>query len=140
MVVEKVIPTDVELLNLFGINDSNLKYLKKIFPHVKINARGNILYLDGNQNNIDKLLSLIDEMITLHQNKQSIEIPDIELLMNMNGSLNGDNKKLSTINITNNKSIKVKNVSQYKYIETIMNSTVTFGVGPAGTGLSLIHI
>ena len=134
MVVEKVIPTDVELLNLFGINDSNLKYLKKIFPNVKINARGNILYLDGNQNNIDKLLSLIDEMITLNQNKQSIEIPDIELLMNMNGSLNGDNKKLSTINITNNKSIKVKNVSQYKYIETIMNSTVTFGVGPAGTG------
>ena len=53
MVVEKVIPTDVELLNLFGINDSNLKYLKKIFPNVKINARGNILYLDGNQNNID---------------------------------------------------------------------------------------
>ena len=84
MVVEKVIPTDVELLNLFGINDSNLKYLKKIFPNVKINARGNILYLDGNQNNIDKLLSLIDEMITLNQNKQSIEIPDIELLMNMN--------------------------------------------------------
>ena len=30
VVVEKVIPTDVELLNLFGINDSNLKYLKKI--------------------------------------------------------------------------------------------------------------
>ena len=36
MVVEKVIPTDVELLNLFGINDSNLKYLEKIFPNVKI--------------------------------------------------------------------------------------------------------
>ena len=140
MVVEKVIPTDVELLNLFGINDSNLKYLKKIFPNVKINARGNILYLDGNQNNIDKLLSLIDEMITLNQNKQSIEIPDIELLMNMNGSLNGDNKKLSTINITNNKSIKVKNVSQYKYIETIMNSTVTFGVGPAGTGKTFLAV
>ena len=140
MVVEKVIPIDVELLNLFGINDSNLKYLKKIFPNVKINARGNILYLDGNQNNIDKLLNLIDEMITLNQNKQSIEIPDIELLMNMNGSLNGDNKKLSTINITNNKSIKVKNVSQYKYIETIMNSTVTFGVGPAGTGKTFLAV
>ena len=32
--------------------------------------RGNILYLDGNQNDIDKLLNLIDEMITLNQNKQ----------------------------------------------------------------------
>ena len=140
MVIEKVIPEDVELLNLFGINDSNLKYIKKIFPSVKLNARGNILYLDGNQNNIDKLLNLIDEMIILNQNKQSIEIPDIELLLNMNGSLNGDNKKLSTINITNNKSIKVKNVSQYKYIDTIMKSTVTFGVGPAGTGKTFLAV
>jgi|TARA_A100001011_G_scaffold48812_1_gene46503 phosphate starvation-inducible PhoH-like protein len=140
VVIEKVIPEDVELLNLFGINDSNLKYIKKIFPSVKLNARGNILYLDGNQNNIDKLLNLIDEMIILNQNKQSIEIPDIELLLNMNGSLNGDNKKLSTINITNNKSIKVKNVSQYKYMDTIMKSTVTFGVGPAGTGKTFLAV
>ena len=60
--------------------------------------------------------------------------------MNMNGTLNGNGKKLSTISITNNKSIKVKNVSQYKYIETIMDSTVTFGVGPAGTGKTFLAV
>ena len=47
MVVEKVIPNNIELINLFGINDNNLKYIKKIFPALKINARGNILYIEG---------------------------------------------------------------------------------------------
>ena len=140
MVVEKVIPNNIELINLFGINDNNLKYIKKIFPALKINARGNILYIDGNKDRVEKLVSLIDEMVALNQNNQTVDIPDIELLMNMNGTLNGNGKKLSTISITNNKSIKVKNVSQYKYIETIMNSTVTFGVGPAGTGKTFLAV
>ena len=140
MVVEKVIPNNIELINLFGINDNNLKYIKKIFPALKINARGNILYIDGNKDRIEKLVSLIDEMVALNQNNQTIDIPDIELLMNMNGTLNGNGKKLSTISITNNKSIKVKNISQYRYIETIMNSTVTFGVGPAGTGKTFLAV
>ena len=140
MVVEKVIPNNIELINLFGINDNNLKYIKKIFPALKINARGNILYIEGNKDRVEKLVSLIDEMVALNQNNQTVDIPDIELLMNMNGTLNGNGKKLSTISITNNKSIKVKNVSQYKYIETIMNSTVTFGVGPAGTGKTFLAV
>ena len=140
MVVEKVIPNNIELINLFGINDNNLKYIKKIFPALKINARGNILYIEGNKDRVEKLVSLIDEMVALNQNNQTVDIPDIELLMNMNGTLNGNGKKLTTISITNNKSIKVKNVSQYKYIETIMNSTVTFGVGPAGTGKTFLAV
>ena len=140
MVVEKVIPNNIELINLFGINDNNLKYIKKIFPALKINARGNILYIEGNKDRVEKLVSLIDEMVALNQNNQTVDIPDIELLMNMNGTLNGNGKKLSTISITNNKSIKVKNVSQYKYIDTIMNSTVTFGVGPAGTGKTFLAV
>ena len=53
MVVEKVIPNNIELINLFGINDNNLKYIKKIFPELKINARGNILYIEGNKDKIE---------------------------------------------------------------------------------------
>ena len=36
MVVEKVIPNNIELINLFGINDNNLKYIKKILRVIKI--------------------------------------------------------------------------------------------------------
>ena len=78
MVVEKVIPNNIELINLFGINDNNLKYIKKIFPALKINARGNILYIEGNKDRVEKLVSLIDEMVALNENNQTVDIPDIE--------------------------------------------------------------
>ena len=48
MSMEKIIPTDIELVNIFGVNDNNLKYIKSMFPLLKINVRGNIIYIDGN--------------------------------------------------------------------------------------------
>ena len=43
MSMEKIIPTDIELVNIFGVNDNNLKYIKSMFPLLKINVRGNII-------------------------------------------------------------------------------------------------
>ena len=40
MVVEKVIPNNIELINLFGINDNNLKYIKKNFSSIKNYCEG----------------------------------------------------------------------------------------------------
>ena len=40
MVVEKVIPNNIELINLFGINDNNLKIYKKNFSSIKNQCKG----------------------------------------------------------------------------------------------------
>ena len=49
-------------------------------------------------------------------------------------------KKISSVEIIDNKSIKVKNINQFKYMEIISNSTVTFGIGPAGTGKTFLAV
>ena len=36
MSIEKIIPVDKELVNIFGVNDQNLKYLKNKFKKIKI--------------------------------------------------------------------------------------------------------
>ena len=46
----------------------------------------------------------------------------------------------NNISIIGSKAIKVKNVTQFKYIETIENSTITFGIGPAGTGKTFLAV
>ena len=51
-----------------------------------------------------------------------------------------DEKKISSISIIENKSIKVKNINQYKYMDLIQNSTITFGIGPAGTGKTFLAV
>ena len=34
MSFEKEIPSNVEVVNILGINDKNLKYIKSVFPNV----------------------------------------------------------------------------------------------------------
>ncbi len=140
MIMEKIIPTDIELVNIFGVNDNNLKYIKSMFPLLKINVRGNIIYIDGNDKEANEVIRILDEMLKMSLNKEVIETTDVELLSKINYESSTNGKKMSSIDIIDNKTIKVKNVNQYKYLDIISNSTITFGIGPAGTGKTFLAV
>tara|TARA_B100000700_G_scaffold52788_1_gene56195 strand:- start:506 stop:1438 length:933 start_codon:yes stop_codon:yes gene_type:complete len=140
MTIEKIIPTDVELVNIFGVNDNNLNYIKSMFPLLKINVRGNIIYIDGNDKEANEVIRILDEMLKMSLNKEVVETTDVELLSTINYEPNSNGKKMSSVNIIDNKTIKVKNINQYKYLDIISNSTITFGIGPAGTGKTFLAV
>ena len=140
MGIEKVIPSELELVNIFGVNDNNLKYIKSMFPLLKINVRGNVIYIDGNKKDASEVLRILDEMVVMSANKEVIDQADVELLSKINTETKRNGKKISSVEIIDNKSIKVKNINQFKYMEIISNSTVTFGIGPAGTGKTFLAV
>ena len=140
MSIEKIIPIDKELVNIFGVNDQNLKYLKNKFKKIKINVKGNVVYITGDNAQTTDVMKILDEMLSIADRGEIIDIEDLKLMSNI------ESKEISNISSTNNisiigsKSIKVKNVTQFKYIETIDNSTITFGIGPAGTGKTFLAV
>lgn len=140
MSIEKIIPVDKELVNIFGVNDQNLKYLKDKFEKIKINVKGNVIYISGDNGQTTDIMKILDEMLSMAERGEIIEIEDLKLMSNI------ESKDLSNISSSNNisiigsKAIKVKNVTQFKYIETIENSTITFGIGPAGTGKTFLAV
>ena len=140
MGIEKVIPSELELVNIFGVNDNNLKYIKSMFPLLKINVRGNVIYIDGDKKEASEVLRILDEMVVMSANKEVIDQADVELLSKINTEPKRNGKKISSVEIIDNKSIKVKNINQFKYMEIISNSTVTFGIGPAGTGKTFLAV
>jgi len=140
MGIEKVIPSELELVNIFGVNDNNLKYIKSMFPLLKINVRGNIIYIDGDKKEVNEVLRILDEMVSMSTNKEVIDPADVELLSKINSGIKRNGNKISSVEIIENKSIKVKNINQFKYMETISNSTITFGIGPAGTGKTFLAV
>ena len=140
MGIEKVIPSELELVNIFGVNDNNLKYIKSMYPLLSINVRGNIIYIEGDKKEATEVLRILDEMVEMSTNQEVIDEADVELLSKINTGFKRNGKKISSVNIIDNKSIKVKNINQFKYLETISNSTITFGVGPAGTGKTFLAV
>ena len=137
---EKQIPLNVEVVNILGINDKNLKYIKSIFPNVMINVRGNTIYIDGQDKDAQEIIQIFDEMLLMNDNEENIEVTDVALLSNIKDTQKHTGKKISSILIIDNKSIKVKNINQYKYMNLIQNSIITFGIGPAGTGKTFLAV
>jgi len=137
---EKEIPLGTELVNIFGVNDQNLNFLKSQFPNSKINLRGNIVYLEGSKEDIQNATSIIDELLIMSSQNKKIDVEDLELMLNFQNNKESLDQKNYYINVYQDKIIKLKNLSQFKYIENINKSVVTFGIGPAGTGKTFLAV
>ena len=140
MSIEKIIPVDKELVNIFGVNDQNLKYLKDKFKKIKINVKGNVVYISGDNGQTTNIMKILDEMLSMAERGEIIEIEDLKLMSNIESKDISNISSSNNISIIGSKAIKVKNVTQFKYIETIENSTITFGIGPAGTGKTFLAV
>jgi phosphate starvation-inducible PhoH-like protein len=128
------------LVNIFGVNDQNLNYLKSLFPDLEINVRGNIIYINGSNKDTKEATRILDEMLLMGSRNKIIEIPDLELIAKLKNPEKLNKSKISQLNVIDNKFIKVKNINQFKYLEIIDNSTITFGIGPAGTGKTFLAV
>lgn len=140
MIKEKEIPLGTELVNIFGVNDQNLNFLKSQFPNSKINLRGNIVYLEGSKEDIQNATSIIDELLIMSSQNKKIDVEDLELMLNFQTNKESLDQKNNYISVYQDKVIKLKNLSQFKYIENINKSVVTFGIGPAGTGKTFLAV
>jgi phosphate starvation-inducible PhoH-like protein len=140
MTIEKTVPLEQELVNIFGVNDQNLNYLKSLFPDLEINVRGNIIYINGSNKDTKEATRILDEMLLMGSKNKIIEIPDLELIAKLKNPEKLNKSKISQLNVIDNKFIKVKNINQFKYLEIIDNSTITFGIGPAGTGKTFLAV
>ena len=140
MSIEKIIPIDKELVNIFGVNDQNLKYLKDKFKKIKINVKGNVVYISGDNGQTTDIMNILDEMLSMADRGEIIEIEDLKLMSNIESKDISNISSSNYISIIGSKAIKVKNVTQFKYIETIESSTITFGIGPAGTGKTFLAV
>jgi len=140
MNIEKIIPPEHELVDVFGVNDKNLKFLKTNFNKAKINVKGNIVYISGDDKTTSEILQILDEMLLIVKRGDVIEVEDLQLISSINNEHEYLSSKSSNVLIYNNKNIKIKNLNQLKYLETIEKSIITFGIGPAGTGKTFLAV
>jgi phosphate starvation-inducible PhoH-like protein len=122
---------------LVGRLDENLKTLSKVLP-VKVSARGNEIFLDGDDITVQQAENLINQFIDLLQSGYALSATDIKTaaeLIQQDPSL--DLKKFLLTNRvipSSKKNVYPKSFNQKQYIEAMQNYDLVFGIGPAGTG------
>lgn len=123
-------------VDFFGVNNSNLKYIKSFYPKLKITSRGNTLSITGEDEVIDLFEKKID-LLLKHLNKyDSLSENNIDNLMLDEGESLVNTEKASDVILFGNGGTKIRarTVNQKKMVKAISNHDMVFAVGPAGTG------
>ena len=122
---------------LFGEHNRNLQKIATAIG-VRINARGNLVYIDGDeiearlaQNILEQLYGLLKENYPIYPNDVDYAIR----VLSEDDCVRLKDIFLDTVYITSKKrSISPKSKSQKEYIDAIRSFDIAFGIGPAGTG------
>jgi phosphate starvation-inducible protein PhoH and related proteins len=122
---------------LVGRMDENLKAVEK-YLDVKVSARGNEVFVDGDDPAVQRAELLIQKLLALLQNGYTITVGDIKTsvgLLQQNPDLDLTQFFLSNRIIpSTKKNVMPKSFNQKKYIEAMQTHDLVFAVGPAGTG------
>lgn len=132
-----------QAVSLFGSFDENIKIIEKEF-NVSIISRGSSIKIVGDGENVSYAQRAINSMLSLINKGEALTQQNVRYALSL--VKEGKEEKLSsiasdTICITaKGKPIKPKTLGQKKYCEAIENSTITFGIGPAGTGKTYLAV
>jgi len=131
------IPTSIPMVALIGPHDDNLRAVEAAFPSVNITVRGNEITLRGPHIDCMALENLFGELMVVIRSGNVLTVDAVARSIAMLESKPVDHPaEVLSLNIVSNRgrSIRPKTANQKRYVDAIEEHTITFGIGPAGTG------
>jgi phosphate starvation-inducible protein PhoH and related proteins len=125
---------------LAGIGDGVLTALRERLD-CKVNLRGNRLTLDGDEGKVAEARAVIEELVELAESGQAIGAGTVDTIVRAIDQSEDVREIFDDVIWSHRgKRITPKTVTQKHYVDAIRNCTVTFGIGPAGTGKTYLAI
>ena len=132
-----------EALAFFGDFDENINLIQRQYG-VVILCRGTDIRISGEQENVDKAHECIGSLIGLIKKGERITTQNLMYIFSLieEGSVKQVEQLTSDgICITvGGKMVKPKTIGQKNYVKAIKENTITFGIGPAGTGKTYLAV
>lgn len=144
MAEKSLVVTNInDILNLFGSFDSNIRIIQDEF-NVNIVNRGSEVKISGNDSDVSKAYNCIESLLKIAQSGDDITEQQVRYILSMADE--SDPQEIANLSdggicvTTSGKIIKPKTLGQKKYIDSISKNTISFGVGPAGTGKTFLAV
>lgn len=123
-------------MELFGVNNANLKHIKSFFPKLKVVARGNIITIVGDEEVMEEFERKF-ELVVQHFHKfNAVTENNIDNLMLDDGQkmISTDDGSETIVHGNQGVKIKARTLNQKKLVQAVNANDMVFAVGPAGTG------
>jgi len=132
-----------EVIDIFGSFDENMRFVEDELD-VKVTNRENEIKISGEPENVMFAVRTIQGLLSLNARGESPNLQNVRYVIGL--VREGREKELEEVArdvlcvTARGKPIKPKTVGQKKYVDAILNNTVTIGVGPAGTGKTYLAV
>jgi phosphate starvation-inducible PhoH-like protein len=131
------VPNAIPMVAVVGPQDANLRTIEAAFPSVNITVRGNEITLRGPHDDCAKLENLFNELMVVIRSGNILNVDAVSRAIEMLEHKPADHPaEVMSLNIVSNRgrTIRPKTANQKRYVDAIEDHTITFGIGPAGTG------
>lgn len=125
---------------LAGSEDEVLRRIEERLG-CEVHLRGNVLTLDGSEGDVAEAARMVDELVGLIERGHDLVPATVAQVAGAMEESEDPAEILEDV-IWRHRSFKVapKTVNQKRYVDAIRRHTVTFGIGPAGTGKTFLAV
>jgi phosphate starvation-inducible protein PhoH and related proteins len=139
--VKILVPGDQPMVALVGQRDELLRVIESAFQ-TQILVRGNEITITGDEEEAEKVSLLFEELLALLSRGQILTADSLGKTIDM---IKEDRVRPTEVLgdvllSTRGRSIAPKTVGQKRYVDAIRGNTVTFAIGPAGTGKTYLAV
>ncbi len=140
MIEKHLILDDVDPLSFYGAQNINLRMLKSLFPKLRLIARGNVIFIQGEEEIINDFEEKTKRMIEHCTTYNKLSEEDILEIVHGGKTEDESAQDGTIVYSTTGKPIRPRNENQHKLIEAFNKNDLIFATGPAGTGKTYISI
>ena len=123
----------------YGVGNCHLQMVKSLFPKLRIMARGNVLRVLGDEEEIAKIEEDVETMRKHLLTHNTISEEDILDIVKGRKTASESSKGVIVYSMSG-RPIKSKSENQQKLIDAYYENDMIFAVGPAGTGKTYLSI
>ncbi|MDD6516784.1 MAG: PhoH family protein [Prevotella sp.] len=139
MIEKHIVLEDIDPIVFYGVNNSHLQMVKSLFPKLRIVARGNVIRVLGDEEDMAKVEEDLEKM-QRHVLKYNT-INDEDILDIVKGhKTKADAVKDVLVYSVSGRPVKPRSENQQRLIDAFDKNDMIFAEGPAGTGKTYLSI
>lgn len=139
MIEKNIVLEDIDPIMFYGVGNCHLQMVKSLFPKLRIMARGNVLRVLGDEEEIAKIEEDVESMRKHLLTHNTISEEDILDIVKGRKTASESSKGVIVYSMSG-RPIKSKSENQQKLIDAYYENDMIFAVGPAGTGKTYLSI
>lgn len=129
----------VDLVAFYGVNNAHMQLIKTLFPKLRIVARGNVMKIIGDEEELDVFIKKIREIEEYCEEYNALtEEVILDIVKGKNVTVSKQDNLI--IHGVNGRAIAARTENQQLLVKSFEENDLVFAIGPAGSGKTFVAI